>query len=115
MNDNETRAQLNRAVALHGAAVASLNPDGSVSISVPVNDLERAREKRKAAKQKWRGVTNELVVSHANPDCKDCSGHGFTGPEEAGDVCKCADELFAIAYKGRLRWNESKRRVEVLV
>jgi hypothetical protein len=65
-----------------------------------------------------RGVTNELVISHANPDCKTCSGHGYTGPEEAGEVCEaegCASELFEIAYRDRMRWNKQKRRFEVFV
>jgi hypothetical protein len=70
------------------------------------------------AKKKWRAVTNELVITYANPDCKTCSGHGYTGPEDDGKVCEvkaCAAELFAVAYQDRMRWNESKRRFEVFV
>lgn len=83
-----------------------------------MNDLERAREKRTNAKKKWRGVTNELVVSYANPDCKACSGHGYLGSDAEGEVCEeaaCASELFGIAFKGRMRHNASRNRLEVFV
>lgn len=81
-----------------------------------MNDLDRARERRINRKKKWHGATNELIASHADPDCKTCGGKGYLGSEEDGEVCElkgCAVELFAIAYKGRLRHNTSRNRLEV--
>lgn len=84
-----------------------------------MNDLERAREKRVNAKKKWRGVTNELVIGYANPDCTSCKGNGYLGSVEDGKVCgeadKCAAQLFAAAFNGRMRFNQQRNRLEVFV
>lgn len=117
--EDEVRARIQAAVAIHGAASARLNPDGTIDVvvpeSAPTNDLQRARERKANGKKKWRAVTNDLVVSHADPDCKTCAGQGFTGPDDDGEPCKCAEELFEVHYRERLRWNTSKHRVEVFV
>lgn len=117
MNEQELRDRMTKAAAMGETIGARLNPDGSYDVVVPtpVSDLERAREKRVNAKHKWRGVTNELVVSHADPDCKVCSGHGELITNGESDVCRCAEDMFEAAYKGRLRWNASRHRAEVFV
>lgn len=118
MSDEDLRARITRAITVHGTVVAKLNPDGSTSLQVPTNDLDRARERRATKGKKWRGATNELIVSHANPDCKACGGTGILGTEADGEVCEargCAVELFAAAYRGRLRHNRQKNRLEVFV
>lgn len=81
-----------------------------------MTDIERARERKAIKGKRWRGVTNELVVSHADPDCKVCSGGGeIVEPDGEDAPCECAELLFEVAYKGRIRWNEKRHRVEVLV
>lgn len=118
--EDELRSRISSALAMHGTASARLNADGSVSVVVPqaTNEIAQARERKVNKHKKWHGVTNELIVAHANPDCKQCSGKGFLGDEEDGDVCElkgCAVELFSIAYKGRLRHNAKRNRLEVFV
>lgn len=126
MNYDEMRARVAKAAAMGETIGARLNPDGSYDVLVPeevlpppTNDLARASVKRANKGKKWRGVTNELVVAYANPDCKTCGGVGYMGSGvDAGAVCgedACAENLFAVAHNGRLRFNKSRNRLEVFV